>query len=89
MRARPRRRRTPSSCSAVPFLLCLGNRFRHKNLVFALRLLERLRADHDWDGGLVIAGAETVHGTSSGDEAAFLGLRSDLAGHVTELGRRP
>ena len=70
----------------APFLLCLGNRFRHKNLVFALRLLERLRADHGWDGELVVAGAETVHGTSSGDEAAFLGLRAQLAEHVVELG---
>jgi glycosyltransferase involved in cell wall biosynthesis len=73
----------------APFVLCLGNRFRHKNLVFALRLLERLRSDHDWDGGLIIAGAETVHGTSSGDEAAFLALRSELAGHVFEVGAVP
>ena len=69
-----------------PFLLCLGTRFRHKNLVFALRLLESLCADHDWDGQLVIAGAETVHGTSSGDEAAFLTLRGGLGDRVIEIG---
>jgi glycosyltransferase involved in cell wall biosynthesis len=72
--------------AARPFLLCLGNRFRHKNLVFALRLLERLRDDHGWEGQLVVAGAEPVHGTSSGDEAAFLTPRTRLADHVTELG---
>jgi glycosyltransferase involved in cell wall biosynthesis len=70
---------------ATPFLLCLGSRFRHKNLVFALRLLERLRDDHGWDGRLVLAGAEIVNGSSSGDEAAFLAAHDHLGEHVIDL----
>ena len=72
-----------------PFLLCLGNRFRHKNVVFAMRVFERLRADHDWDGDLLLAGAETMYGSSSGDEAAYLGLHRDVAARVRELGAIP
>jgi glycosyltransferase involved in cell wall biosynthesis len=83
--AEPRPPRDVARFGAAPFLLCIGTRFRHKNLVFALRLFERLRVEHGWDGELVIAGAETVHGTSSGDEAAFLGPRPELGEHVIEL----
>jgi glycosyltransferase involved in cell wall biosynthesis len=83
--ADPRPPRDVARLGAAPFLLCLGTRFRHKNLVFALRLFERLRVEHGWDGQLVIAGAEPEHGTSSGDEAAFLGARREVGDHVVEL----
>ena len=33
-----------------PAILCLGTDYQHKNRVFALRVLERLLARHDWDG---------------------------------------
>jgi glycosyltransferase involved in cell wall biosynthesis len=69
-----------------PFLLMLGNRFRHKNVRFALDLLAALRADHGWDGDLVLAGAEVLHGSSSGDDAAWRLLHPDVDGHVVELG---
>lgn len=39
------------------YLLCLGAGLRHKNQAFAVRLLERLRAAHEWNGRLVLAGS--------------------------------
>lgn len=68
-----------------PFLLCLGTDFRHKNRVFALRLLEALREEQDWDGMLVLAGPRVVGGSSSGEEAAFLATRPELARAVVTL----
>jgi GT2 family glycosyltransferase/glycosyltransferase involved in cell wall biosynthesis len=68
-----------------PMLLCLGTDFRHKNRVFALRLLEVLREQHDWNGVLVLAGARVSDGSSAGEEAAYLATRPDLAGAVLTL----
>ena len=69
-----------------PFLLVLGNRFRHKNTRFALELLGALRDGHGWDGDLVIAGAEVLHGSGSGEDAAWLLRHPEHAAHVVELG---
>jgi glycosyltransferase involved in cell wall biosynthesis len=69
-----------------PYLLVLGNRFRHKNVRFALELLAALRDAHGWDGELVIAGAEVLHGSGSADDAAWLMGHADHARHVVELG---
>ncbi|MGA9285452.1 MAG: glycosyltransferase [Solirubrobacteraceae bacterium] len=68
-----------------PMLLCLGTDFRHKNRVFALRLLEALRANHEWNGTVVFAGPRVSHGSSAGEEAAFLATRPDLARSVITL----
>ncbi len=46
-------------------LLCLGTDFRHKNRVFALRLLEALREREGWDGTLVLAGPRVSDGSSA------------------------
>jgi GT2 family glycosyltransferase/glycosyltransferase involved in cell wall biosynthesis len=62
-----------------PFLLCLGTDFRHKNRVFALRLLEALREQHGWQGRLVLAGPRVAGGSSAGEEAAFLATRNCAA----------
>jgi len=69
-----------------PFLLVLGSRFRHKNVRFALELLGALREEQGWDGDLVIAGAEVLHGSGSGDDAAWLLGHPDHAGHVHVVG---
>jgi glycosyltransferase involved in cell wall biosynthesis len=69
-----------------PFLLVLGSRFRHKNVRFALELLGALRAEHAWDGDLVIAGAEVLHGSGSGDDAAWLLQHPEHAAHVHVVG---
>lgn len=68
-----------------PFLLCLGTDFRHKNRVFALRLLEALRDEQGWDGTLTLAGPRVAGGSSAGEEAAFLATRPELARAVTTL----
>ena len=68
-----------------PMLLCLGTDFRHKNRVFALRLLESLRDAHGWDGALVLAGPRVGTGSSAGEEAAYLATRPDLAARVVLL----
>jgi Glycosyl transferases group 1 len=69
-----------------PFLLVLGSRFRHKNVRFALELLGALRSEQGWDGDLVIAGAEVLHGSGSGDDAAWLLQHPEHAGHVHVVG---
>jgi glycosyltransferase involved in cell wall biosynthesis len=69
-----------------PFLLVLGNRYRHKNVRFALQLLGALRAEQGWDGDLVIAGAEVLHGSGSGDDAAWLLGHPEHARHVHAIG---
>jgi GT2 family glycosyltransferase/glycosyltransferase involved in cell wall biosynthesis len=67
------------------FLLCLGTDFRHKNRVFALRVLEALREEHGWDGRLVLAGPRVPGGSSAGEEAAYLATRPELARAVLTL----
>ncbi len=69
-----------------PFLLVLGNRFRHKNVRFALELLAALHDAHGFDGDLVMAGADVLHGSGSSDDAAWTLAHSQLADHVVELG---
>lgn len=68
-----------------PFVLCLGTDFKHKNRVFALRVLEALKARHGWPGRLVLAGPTVEYGSSSADEAAVLAARPGLARSVVQL----
>jgi len=68
-----------------PFLLCLGTDFRHKNRVFALRLLQALREEQNWRGGLVLAGPHVAEGSSAGEEAIYLATRPELARSVLTL----
>jgi GT2 family glycosyltransferase/glycosyltransferase involved in cell wall biosynthesis len=68
-----------------PFLLCLGTDFRHKNRVFALRVLEALRGEQGWNGTLVLAGPRIQQGSSAGEEAAYLATRPALADAVLTL----
>ena len=75
-----------SSSETAGFLLCLGTDFRHKNRLFALRLLERLRDDHRWNGTLVLAGTHIPQGSSREIESDFLERHSDLRDSVIELG---
>jgi GT2 family glycosyltransferase/glycosyltransferase involved in cell wall biosynthesis len=68
-----------------PFLLCLGTDFKHKNRVFAIRLLEALRARHGWEGCLVLAGPHVAAGSSAGEEAEELARKPWLQEHVVDL----
>lgn len=76
---------TPSGAESLedrPFLLCLGTNFRHKNRLFALRLLHALREEHEWPGRLVLAGPRVSNGSSAGDEAAYLTAHPELEPEV-------
>lgn len=67
-------------------MLCLGTDFLHKNRLFALRILQRLQADHGWDGTLVFAGSTVAHGSSRPQEARLLAAHPELAKRVLDLG---
>ncbi len=69
-----------------PFMLCLGTNFTHKNRVFALQVLERMRADHGWAGTLVLAGPHVSDGGSEKAEADFLVAHPDAGQQVVDIG---
>jgi GT2 family glycosyltransferase/glycosyltransferase involved in cell wall biosynthesis len=79
----------PSGSDRLPdgaqVILCLGTDFRHKNRVFALRLLEALRADHGWPGYLAFAGAPVQVGSSRREEAELLAAHPELSGVVIDF----
>ena len=80
--------RPPESAIALddrPFMLCLGTDFRHKNRVFALRVLESLRERHNWPGRLILAGPRVAQGSSDGNEAGWLAAHEESAEHVVAL----
>ncbi len=68
------------------FLLCLGADYRHKNRVFALRLLAALRERHNWQGALVLAGTHVEYGSSREAEREALNAHPQLRETVIELG---
>jgi glycosyltransferase involved in cell wall biosynthesis len=68
------------------FLLCLGTDFRHKNRLFALRLLAELRTRHGWRGGLVLAGTHVDPGSSAEVERAYLREHPELKQAIVSLG---
>lgn len=67
------------------FLLCLGTDFRHKNRVFALRLLAALRDQHGWEGSLVFAGTHIADGSSRELEQAVLAEMGELRNAVIDV----
>ena len=70
---------------AAPFLLCIGTNYRHKNRLFALRILDELQGRHGWEGRLVLAGPQVPFGSSAGDEAEYLSMRPRVAAAVVDL----
>jgi glycosyltransferase involved in cell wall biosynthesis len=79
----------PDTGAGLPpegFLLCLGTDFRHKNRVFALRLLGALRDRHGWQGSLVLAGTHIETGSSRELERAYMREHPELEGAVVSLG---
>ena len=63
-------------------ILCIGTDFRHKNRIFALRMLEQLQRRHQWGGYLVLVGPAVSSGSSTADEAEVIALRPRLADAV-------
>jgi glycosyltransferase involved in cell wall biosynthesis len=76
---------TTTKLGELPFLLCLGADFVHKNRPFALRVLSALRERHGWTGGLVFAGPHVPVGSSASEEASFLALHPELADLVIDV----
>jgi GT2 family glycosyltransferase len=74
--------RLPEGAEAI---LCLGTDFRHKNRVFALRVLEQLQRRHDWSGYLLLAGPTVAGGSSAPEEAEMLALRPRVADAVLDF----
>ncbi len=66
-------------------IVCIGTDFRHKNRIFALRMLEQLQRRHQWDGYLVLVGPRVTRGSSTADEAEMITLRPRLADAVLSL----
>ncbi len=73
----------PESTEAM---LCIGNDFRHKNRIFALRMLEQLQRCHDWAGYLLFAGPTVPQGSSSFEEAELLAQHPRLADSLIDFG---
>ena len=73
----------PESAEAI---LCIGTDFRHKNRVFALKMLAELQARHDWRGYLLLVGPTVSGGSSSSDEAEIVALHPHLRSSVLNLG---
>jgi GT2 family glycosyltransferase/glycosyltransferase involved in cell wall biosynthesis len=67
------------------YLLCLGTNFRHKNRVFAMKVLGELQSRHGWPGWLVLAGPHAASGTSADAEAAFLADNPAVARATVDL----
>lgn len=67
-------------------LLCLGTDLRHKNRIFALRMLEQLQHRHAWSGWLVFAGPRVPYGSSTPEEGRLLDERPRLREVVLDLG---
>ena len=68
-------------------MLCLGNDYRHKNRLFALRMLDELITPASaGTGRLVLAGPHVPHGSSAADERRMLSTRPELAAAVVDLG---
>jgi glycosyltransferase involved in cell wall biosynthesis/GT2 family glycosyltransferase len=67
------------------FLLCLGTNFRHKNRVFAMKLLGELQSRHGWPGWLVFAGPHAAMGTSEQEEGAFLAGNPEVRARTIDL----
>jgi len=74
--------RLPAGSEAM---LCIGTDFRHKNRVFALRVLEELQRRHDWPGYLLFVGPRVAEGSSAPDEAEMLALHPRVAGAVIDF----
>lgn len=67
-------------------MLCIGTDYRHKNRVFALRIVTELQHRHGWEGRLVLAGAHMRFGSSAADEERLLRQDPRLQDAVVDLG---
>ncbi|MDQ6822496.1 MAG: glycosyltransferase [Actinomycetota bacterium] len=80
----------PARAGALPaqteVMMCLGTDFRHKNRLFALRILDQLQRRHHWPGWLVLAGPKVTRGSSAFEERELLDRHPQLAASVLDVG---
>ncbi len=69
----------------LPFLLMLGTNFKHKNRVYALRLLSTLVTEYRWSGHLVFAGPKVACGGSVAEEEWALRHQPEIRSRVHDL----
>lgn len=73
----------PRAAARVPedaeLIVCLGTDFRHKNRVFALRVLLELQRRHGFTGWLAFVGPHVSFGSSGPEEEELLALNPRLA----------
>jgi glycosyltransferase involved in cell wall biosynthesis len=67
-------------------ILSIGTDFRHKNRVFALRMLAELQRRHGWSGYLLFAGPSVKIGSSKAEEAQLLASDPRIADAVIDCG---
>lgn len=71
----------------IPFLLMLGNNYRHKNRIYAMRVLQELIAQYRWTGNLVFAGPHVdKYASSQDDEERIIRQHPLLEGRILNLG---
>ena len=70
----------------VESMVCIGADYRHKNRLFALRLVTELQRRHGWDGRLILAGPHMPLGSSAADEERLLRQDQRLSDAVVDLG---
>ena len=69
-----------------PFILILGTNFRHKNRLYALKVMRVLIHKYGWKGRLVLAGPRVSWGGSEVEEEAFLRRNPEVRAQVCDLG---
>lgn len=69
-----------------PYILVLGTNFTHKNRIFSLQILCKLREIYHWNGSLVFAGPEVSDGGSYIEEWDYLRRHPELRRQVRYLG---
>jgi glycosyltransferase involved in cell wall biosynthesis len=70
----------------IELVLCLGADYLHKNRLFALRMLDALLTEHNWEGRLVFAGPWISPGGSADEERSRLAADERLRAHCMDLG---
>lgn len=68
------------------YILLLSTSFKHKNRMFALRLMRVLIERYKWDGLMVIAGPRVEGGGSEPEERLFLAEHPELKRQVRLVG---
>lgn len=79
----------PRGAARIPddaqLIVCIGTDFRHKNRLFALRMLDELQQRHGWEGRLAFIGPRVERGSSAPDEDELLVMQPRLGDAVIDF----